>query len=75
MPQLLDHPEAGKIFPKDVLARAKLYLDKIGSTGAYTESRGAAICREHIAEVLVLLAALLEADSCGSPAQAHKGLL
>ena len=48
--QLLDHPEASKIFPPDVLERAKLYLQKIGSTGAYSESRGAAICRQHIAE-------------------------
>ena len=49
--QLLDHPEAKKIYPEDVLARSRLYLEKIGSTGAYSESRGAAICREHIAEV------------------------
>ena len=49
--QLLENEDAKKIFPSDVLERAKLYLDNIGSTGAYSESRGAAICREQIAEV------------------------
>ena len=48
---MLENEAAKQIFPSDVLERAKLYLDNIGSTGAYSESRGAAICREQIAEV------------------------
>ena len=49
--QLLDDPNASKIFPKDALVRAREYLDAIGSTGAYTESQGAAIFRDQIAKV------------------------
>ena len=44
------NPHADKIFPKDVLKRAKEYLAAIpGGTGAYTSSQGAPICREHVA--------------------------
>jgi hypothetical protein len=49
--QLLDDPNAAKIFPKDAVARARKYLDAIGSTGAYTESQGAMVFREEIAQV------------------------
>lgn len=49
--QMMDSPEAAKLFPKDAISRAREYLDAIGSTGAYTESQGAAIFREQIAKV------------------------
>ena len=49
--QLLEKEEAKAIFPEDVLARAKEYLSNIkGGTGAYSESKGALICREHVAK-------------------------
>ena len=48
--QMMANPHADKIFPKDVLKRAKEYLAAIpGGTGAYTSSQGAPICREHVA--------------------------
>lgn len=48
--QMMASPHADKIFPKDVLKRAKEYLAAIpGGTGAYTSSQGAPICREHVA--------------------------
>eukprot|EP00889_Picochlorum_renovo_P004270 jgi/Picre1/31300/NNA_006653.t1 len=50
-PELLEKEEAKKIFPEDVLARAREYLSNIkGGTGAYSESKGALICREHVAK-------------------------
>jgi alanine transaminase len=49
-PALLDDPNASKAFPKDAIARARKYLDAIGSTGAYTESQGAAVFRDEIAQ-------------------------
>lgn len=51
--QLLDAPEAEKLFPADVRARAKEYLDGLGGggTGAYTHSQGVDICRQHVAKV------------------------
>ena len=51
--QLLDAPESQKLFPPDVLKRAKEYLDATGSggTGAYTHSQGVELCREHVAKV------------------------
>ena len=49
--QLLDDPATSKMFPKDAAARARKYLDAIGSTGAYTESQGAMVFREDIAQV------------------------
>lgn len=54
--QLLDDPDAAKVFPKDAVGRARKYLDAIGSTGAYTESQGAIVFREEIAEVQLGLA-------------------
>ena len=55
--QLLDAPESQKLFPPDVLKRAKEYLDATGSggTGAYTHSQGVELCREHVAKVIMLL--------------------
>ncbi len=51
--QLLDAPESQKLFPPDVLKRAKEYLDATGSggTGAYTHSQGVELCRQHVAQV------------------------
>ena len=51
--QLLDAPESQKLFPPDVLKRAKEYLDATGTggTGAYTHSQGVELCREHVAKV------------------------
>lgn len=51
-PQLLDAPESQKLFPPDVLKRAKEYLDATGSggTGAYTHSQGVELCRQHVAQ-------------------------
>lgn len=49
--QLLDSPLVGQLFPADVISRATEYLSRIrGGTGAYTESAGADICRQHVAE-------------------------
>jgi alanine transaminase len=46
----MDHELATQIFPSDVIARAREYMSRIpGGTGAYSESKGAAICREHVA--------------------------
>ena len=55
--QLLDAPESKKLFPPDVLKRAKEYLDATGSggTGAYTHSQGVELCRQHVAMVCCLL--------------------
>lgn len=50
--QLLDFDNADKLFPPDVIKRAKEYLDAIpGGTGAYSDSQGAPIIREQIAQV------------------------
>ena len=60
---MLDAPESQKLFPPDVLKRAKEYLDATGTggTGAYTHSQGVELCREHVAKVSdSLLATRLE---------------
>ena len=50
--QLLEFENVDKLFPSDVIKRAKEYLDAIpGGTGAYSDSQGAAIIREQIAKV------------------------
>ena len=51
-PQLMEQPGIDKIFPKDTQERAKLLLDDIGSVGAYSHSKGAAIVRKHVAEFI-----------------------
>ena len=51
-PQLLELPNVEDIFPSDAVARAKKYLDAIGTTGAYSESNGATVFREEIAASL-----------------------
>ena len=40
-PDLIDNPAAASIFPKDVIARAKVLRKSVdGGTGAYSESQG-----------------------------------
>eukprot|EP00891_Asterochloris_glomerata_P002765 jgi/Astpho2/2765/Aster-00940 len=52
-PSLLEHPEVGKLFPKDAIARAKHMLTLIpGGVGAYTDSRGAPGIRQEIADFI-----------------------
>lgn len=41
-----------KIFPQDTQERAKLLLEDIGSVGAYSHSKGAAVVRKHVAEFI-----------------------
>ena len=50
--QLMDLPNAADIFPPDAIARAKSYLSAIKSTGAYSDSNGAMVFRNIIAEAL-----------------------
>ena len=46
-PQLMDAPEAGKLFPSDVISTAKHILGNMkGGTGAYSESKGVAALRQ-----------------------------
>jgi alanine transaminase len=50
--QILDFENVDKLFPADVISRAKEYLAAIpGGTGAYSDSQGAPILREQIAKV------------------------
>lgn len=50
--QLLEYPDVEKIYPADVIARAKHFLASIpGGTGAYSDSRGATVCREDVCKV------------------------
>ncbi|PWY99709.1 putative alt1-alanine aminotransferase [Testicularia cyperi] len=51
-PELMDQPGISKLFPKDTQERAKLLLGDIGSVGAYSHSKGAAIVRRHVAEFI-----------------------
>ena len=51
--QLLEVPEVGRLFPSDVIARAKLLLDQIpGGVGAYSESAGAYVMRRLVADAI-----------------------
>ena len=52
-PDLLESPEAKKIFPEDVMARSRDVLaSTAGGTGAYTESKGLKYVRNQIATFL-----------------------
>lgn len=52
-PELIDKPEAQKIFPKDLIERAKFILEKNPTgTGAYTQSAGITFVRQAIAEFI-----------------------
>lgn len=47
----VDHPNVDKMFPKDVIAKAKEYKEAIGAggTGSYSHSQGIMKFREHVA--------------------------
>jgi len=50
----VDHPHADKLFPKDVIAKAKEYKEAIGAggTGSYSHSQGIMKFREHVANFI-----------------------
>jgi len=54
--ELLEAAEQGslpaEIFPADVIARARQYVDAIGSVGAYSDSQGVPIVRNEVATFL-----------------------
>ncbi|MFA5404390.1 MAG: aminotransferase class I/II-fold pyridoxal phosphate-dependent enzyme [Ignavibacteria bacterium] len=52
-PELMNIPEVEKIFPKDLIERAKYILEKNPTgTGAYTQSAGITFIRQAIAEFI-----------------------
>ena len=52
-PDMIDMKDAGKIFPRDAIKRAKLIMEKNPTgTGAYTQSTGVPFIREAIAEFI-----------------------
>ena len=52
-PELINNPEIAKIYPADLIKRAKLIMEKNPSgTGAYTQSAGVTFFREAIAEFI-----------------------
>lgn len=53
-PDLLDHPlvTEGKLYPSDVVERAKRMHGEIGSTGAYTHSKGVLQIRQRVAKFI-----------------------
>lgn len=50
----VDHPEAYRLFPEDVIAKAREYRDAIGKcgTGAYSHSQGIVQFREKVADFI-----------------------
>lgn len=51
-PQLLDHPDAQRIFPRDAIERARRMLKAGGPTGAYSHSQGMEYVREEVAQFI-----------------------
>lgn len=52
-PFLLEHPDVHRIFPRDVIARAKAYMKAApGGIGAYSDSKGLPIVRQEFADFL-----------------------
>ncbi|MBU2572592.1 MAG: aminotransferase class I/II-fold pyridoxal phosphate-dependent enzyme [Elusimicrobia bacterium] len=52
-PALLDRPEAARLFPADVIERAKMVLEKNPcGTGAYTQSAGIPFIRKAVADFI-----------------------
>ncbi len=52
-PQLLSTPEAAKLFPADVIKRAKFILEKMpNGTGAYTKSAGLSFIRQAVVDFI-----------------------
>ena len=54
--ELLELAEGGglpaELYPDDVVARARAYVDAVGSVGAYSESQGVPLVREEVAAFL-----------------------
>jgi alanine transaminase len=63
-PDLIDHPSASAIFPKDAVQRAKELLTHIGSTGAYTHSKGVPFIRKSVARYIEGLLRRGESADC-----------
>ena len=52
-PKLINNPDSQKIFPKDIIERAKFILEKNPTgTGAYTQSAGITFVRQAIADFI-----------------------
>ncbi|ODV96066.1 hypothetical protein PACTADRAFT_49484 [Pachysolen tannophilus NRRL Y-2460] len=51
-PELIEKKELGKLFPKDVVERAKILVENTGSVGAYSHSQGVPYIRKSIAEFI-----------------------
>lgn len=52
-PELINNPDSQKIFPKDIIERAKFILEKNPTgTGAYTQSAGITFVRQAIADFI-----------------------
>ncbi|CAN3358780.1 hypothetical protein DICA1_F33738 [Diutina catenulata] len=52
---ILQYPELAEqssLFPKDVIERAKHTLEQVGSIGAYSHSKGAAVFRDSVAKFI-----------------------
>jgi hypothetical protein len=68
-PDMIDHPLASKIYPEDVLKRAKELHEEIGSTGAYTHSKGVLQIRKRVAKFIEGELAAAEMRVCRSRAR------
>eukprot|EP00286_Rhodomonas_abbreviata_P002652 CAMPEP_0181346598 /NCGR_PEP_ID=MMETSP1101-20121128/33413_1 /TAXON_ID=46948 /ORGANISM="Rhodomonas abbreviata, Strain Caron Lab Isolate" /LENGTH=509 /DNA_ID=CAMNT_0023458721 /DNA_START=105 /DNA_END=1634 /DNA_ORIENTATION=+ len=52
-PEMSDHPAVTQIYPADAIARAKHFFANVpGGTGAYSESQGITLVRQHVAEFI-----------------------
>ena len=51
-PDLLKEPDIRSLYPPDVLARASAYLAAVPSVGAYSDSQGVRLVRQHVAEFI-----------------------
>lgn len=53
VPELTEHPDVEKLFPKDAIQRAKYYKERMpGGTGAYSHSKGIEVLRQEVAEFI-----------------------
>lgn len=51
-PDLIDSPDIQKLYPEDVIARAKAFLADVNSVGAYSPSQGSEFTRKSIAKYI-----------------------
>lgn len=51
-PDMIDDPNASKIFPSDVLQRAKVIMSNLSSVGAYSHSKGVLYFRKVVADYI-----------------------